>query len=152
MYQRQPYATAHSAQSSIPGTPMRDGSLEDDPITSGHQENPFATPFESRPESREGFHVPERNWFHSRRVKKGTVDRPWMDKKDPKEKWVTIIPLLGLLVGLGLSGFLIWDGLRSVVNHTYCSVLDEDFSAGFNTKVWTKEAEVGGFGYEFLTF
>jgi hypothetical protein len=81
-------------------------------------------------------------------VKKGTVERPWMDKKDPKEKWVTIIPILGLIVGLGISGFLIWDGLRSVVNHVYCPVLIEDFSNGFNSKVWTKEAEVGGFGYD----
>ena len=28
----------------------------------------------------------------------------------------------------------------------YCQILDEDFSGGFNTNVWTKEAEVGGFG------
>ena len=74
------------------------------------------------------------------------MERPWLDRKDPKEKWVTIIPLIGLGLGIALAGFLVWDGLRSVVNHTYCPVLDEDWSEGFNTKVWTKEAEVGGFG------
>jgi len=90
-------------------------------------------------------------YFHSRRVKKGEVERPWMDKKDPREKWVTIIPLIGLFVGFALAGFLVWDGLRTVVNHVYCPVLDEHWSGGFNDKVWTKEAEVGGFGYVLWT-
>lgn len=69
-----------------------------------------------------------------------------MDRKDPKEKWVTIIPLVGIFVGLALSGVLIWDGLRSVVNHNYCEILNEDFSSGLNSKIWTKEVELGGFG------
>ena len=70
-----------------------------------------------------------------------------MDKKDPREKWVTIIPIIGIVIGFALAVFLIYDGLQTVVNHTYCSVLDEDWSEGFNDKVWTKEVEVGGFGY-----
>ncbi|KAI6854920.1 putative beta-1,3-glucan-binding protein, partial [Hortaea werneckii] len=82
----------------------------------------------------------------SRRIKKGELERPWMEKKDPKEKWVTIIPIIGILVGLGLTGFLIYDGLQSVSNLNYCPVLDDDFSNGFNNKVWTKEVEVGGYG------
>jgi len=69
-----------------------------------------------------------------------------MDKKDPREKWVTIIPIIGIVIGFALAGFLIYDGLQTVVNHTYCSVLDENWSEGFNEKVWTKEVEVGGFG------
>ncbi len=84
-------------------------------------------------------------------MKKGEVERPWMDKKDPREKWVTIIPLIGLFVGFALAGFLVWDGLRTVVNHVYCPVLDENWSGGFNERVWTKEAEVGGFGYVLRT-
>jgi beta-glucanase (GH16 family) len=69
-----------------------------------------------------------------------------MDKKDPKEKWVTIIPLIGLLLGFGIAGFLVYDGLSSVVHHKYCLVLSDDFSGGINTAVWTQEAEVGGYG------
>lgn len=84
-------------------------------------------------------------YFRSRRVKKGEVERPWLERKDPKEKWVTIIPIIGLVLGLIVSGILIWDGLRSVVNHKYCPVLDEDFSS-WNDKVWSKEVEVGGYG------
>lgn len=69
-----------------------------------------------------------------------------MAKKDPKEKWVTIIPLIGLALGFGVAGFLIYDGLSSVVHHKYCPVMSDDFSQGLNTNIWTKEAEVGGFG------
>ena len=91
--------------------------------------------------------MPQQRYFHSRRVRKGEVERPWLDRHDPKEKWVTIIPIIGIVVGLALSGFLIYDGLASVAHHVYCPVLEDDFSNGFNTKVWTREAEVGGFGY-----
>ncbi|KAK5991126.1 Beta-1,3-glucan-binding protein [Cladobotryum mycophilum] len=85
-------------------------------------------------------------YFHSRLVKKGEIEKPWLEKVDPKEKWVTIMPLIGILIGLAISGFLIWDGLSSVVHHKYCPVLDDDFSGGLNPNVWTKEVQVGGFG------
>lgn len=74
------------------------------------------------------------------------MEKPWLDRRDPKEKWVTIIPLVGILIGLGLAGFMIYEGLQTVENHTYCPVLDDDFSGGLNGGVWTKEVEVGGFG------
>ncbi|KAK5129635.1 hypothetical protein LTR08_002997 [Meristemomyces frigidus] len=85
-------------------------------------------------------------YFHSRRIKKGEIERPWLGKEDPKDKWVSIIPLIGILLGVALSGVLIWEGLQSVSNLKYCPVLDEDFTGGLNSKVWTKEVEVGGYG------
>jgi len=75
------------------------------------------------------------------------VQQPWKEKKDPKEKWVTIIPCIGLVVGLAVAGFLVWHGISSVVNHKYCPVLTEDWSNGFDEKIWTREVECGGFGY-----
>lgn len=54
--------------------------------------------------------------------------------------------MIGLLAGIAIAGFLIWDGIHSVVQHNYKLVFSDDFSNGFNTDVWTKEAEVGGFG------
>jgi hypothetical protein len=114
--------------------------------------NPFDTPFNSRPTSTiaasSGLQqsVTGLRYFHSRRVRKGEVEKPWLKKRDPREKWVTIIPVIGLVVGLIITGFLVYDGLKSVVNHKYCAVLDDDFSSGFNGKFWTKEAQVGGFG------
>ncbi len=112
--------------------------------------DPFTSPQNSRPSSSYGssdsrVRITGSQYFRSRRVKKGELEKPWLDKKDPKEKWVTIIPILGIIVGLGISGFLVWDGLRSVVKHKYCLVLADDFTS-FDDAVWTKEVQVGGFG------
>ncbi|KAJ1336113.1 gram-negative bacteria-binding protein 1 [Microdochium nivale] len=85
-------------------------------------------------------------YFHSRRVKKEDIEKPWLDKKDPKEKWVTILPCIGIALGLAISGFLVWDGINSVVKNNYCVVLDDNFSGGLNRDVWTQEVQVGGFG------
>lgn len=115
--------------------------------------NPFGTPVESRSPSSVAFSsgvgtVDERarRYFHSRRVKKGEAEKPWLKNVDPKEKWVTILPIVGILIGLALSGFLVWDGIKSVVKHKYCMVLDDDFSTGLNKNVWTQEVQLGGFG------
>lgn len=93
-----------------------------------------------------GGQAPVSRYFQSRRVKKGEIEKPWLNKKDPKEKWVTIFPIIGILLGLGLAGFLIYDGIKSVSNFNYCPVLLEDWSKGFNQQVWTKEVELGGYG------
>ena len=152
------YSNPHTTQTTASSTPMRSHSPDVSPfrddITPVPRTNPFNSPFQSRPASLGpsssavdlNQQVLAQRYFHSRRVKKGDVERPWMNKKDPREKWVTIIPIIGIVIGFALAAFLIFDGLQTVVNHTYCSVLDEDWSEGFNTKVWTKEVEVGGFG------
>ncbi|KKY22753.1 putative beta-glucan-binding protein [Phaeomoniella chlamydospora] len=150
------YSVPHTTASTVASTPRRSGSPVSDPvadsITPVPRPNPFATPIYSQATSLNTSSAAlqqqdlSRRFFHSRRVKKGEVERPWVNKKDPKEKWVTIIPIIGLFVGLAIAGFLVWDGLRTVVHHNYCPILDEDFSEGFNSRVWTKEAEVGGYG------
>ncbi|KAK7962885.1 beta-1- 3-glucan-binding protein [Apiospora aurea] len=124
--------------------------------SSHHNHNPFVSPEASRPASSFGSasalgargveDARGQRYFHSRRVKKGEVEKPWLEKKDPKEKWVTILPIIGILVGLGVSGFLVWDGLRSVVHHKYCVVYEDDFNNGFRKDIWTPEVQVGGFG------
>jgi hypothetical protein len=118
------------------------------------RENPFASPTDSRPNSSPNSSLGsssalrpiQQRYFHSRRIRKGEVEKPWMEKKDPKEKWVTIIPLMGLALGFAIAGFLVYDGLASVVHHNYCQIMSDDFSQGLNPDIWTKEAEVGGFG------
>ncbi|KAE9964159.1 hypothetical protein BLS_008584 [Venturia inaequalis] len=136
-----------TATSSSPTTLNNPESPDDNTITPVGS-NPFSTPHLSGQNSRRGSsnHTLEHKYFHSRRVQKGSIDQPWRDRKDPKEKWVTIVPILGILVGLAISGFLIYDGLKSVVNHVYCPVLEENWSNGINNNIWTKEAELGGFG------
>lgn len=155
-------AGAGTTTTSTNATPMRPGTPESgsasrrgpftDSITPVLRANPFASPMPSRPASSLGSSSAVRSaapsrYFHSRRVRKGEVEQPWKSKVDPKEKWVTIIPIIGLLAGLAIAGFLVYDGISSVVHHKYCSVLSDDFSSGLNTNVWTQEAEVGGFGY-----
>ena len=134
-----------------PGTPeSRSNPFGDDISPAPGRNNPFSSPFNSRPASSFGSSsavrgLPQR-YFHSRRVRKGEVEQPWRAKVDPKEKWVTIIPLIGLALGFGIAGFLIYDGLKSVVHHKYCQILSDDFSGGLDSSVWTKESEVGGYG------
>lgn len=120
--------------------------------------DPFASPTGSRPSSPSfgSSNAPQRpatqqpqtlRYFHSRLVKKGEVEKSWLGRKDPKEKWVTILPLTGIFIGLALAAFLVWDGLSSVVHHKYCLVLDESFDgSGLDSNVWTQEVQVGGFG------
>ncbi|KAJ2987990.1 hypothetical protein NUW58_g4212 [Xylaria curta] len=145
------------------GTPLRPGTPNTDRNPFGDDRiepqasqqagglNPFASPSISRPASSFGSSsalggAPRgQRYFHSRRVKKGEVEKPWLAKVDPKEKWVTILPVIGIFIGLAVSGILVWDGIRSVVQHKYCIVLEDNFER-FNTDVWTKEVQVGGFG------
>lgn len=86
-------------------------------------------------------------YFHSRRVRKDEVIKPWVkEPRDPAERFIEIIPLIGLLIGIGIAGLLIWDGLRNVVEHKYCPVLVEDISTSVNRGVWNAEERIGGFG------
>jgi hypothetical protein len=154
------YQSSTAGTSSVLTTPPRPGTSEVtriDNVNTIPRPNPFDAPYNSRPASIAPGSVtasssayrpdarPQR-YFHSRRIRKGEVEKPWLNKKDPREKWVTIIPLIGIFVGLAIAGFLVWDGLRTVVSHKYCVVLDEDWSGGINSKVWTKEVELGGYG------
>lgn len=86
-------------------------------------------------------------YFRSRRINKEDVQQPWKAHKDPREKWVTIIPIIGLVLGICVVGFLVFEGLQSIVNHQYELILDEDWSHGINKAVWQQESNVGGFGY-----
>lgn len=165
-YNHNGYSATHTAATSATATPMRPSTPSEssyDHITpmpkgQGPGTNPFSSPWASgrasvnASSSALNIHqqAQQQKYFHSRRVKKGEIERPWLDRKDPREKWVTIIPLIGLALGFAFAGFLIYDGMKTVVKHEYCSILDDDFSGGFNTDVWTKESEVGGFGYASL--
>lgn len=86
-------------------------------------------------------------YFHSRRVRKDQVIKPWVkEPKDPAEKWTEIIPLIGLLIGIGIAGLLIWDGLRNVVVHKYCPILDMSMAESIGKGFWYAEEQKGGFG------
>jgi hypothetical protein len=74
------------------------------------------------------------------------VEKPWLKEKDRRRPWQTLFPLIGIFIGMCLTGYMVWDGLQQNNLPEYCVVLDEDFSNGLDEKIWTKEAEVGGYG------
>ena len=83
--------------------------------------------------------------FRSRLAAMGGVEKPWLKEKDPREKWVTILPVIGILFGCGLAGYLGYSGWASVETHKFCLVYQDNFD-NFNTDVWQHEIQVGGFG------
>jgi hypothetical protein len=95
---------------------------------------------------KEGKRTDTQPYFKSRRIKKGEQERPWLKKKTLRDHMATIIPCFGLLIGIGVCVFLIWDGMMSVTHNKYCSIFEDDFSSGFDDNKWMKEVEVGGFG------
>lgn len=82
-------------------------------------------------------------YFRSHRIQKGKTDRPELRHRNPMEIWLNIIPVTGILIGLGIIGVMTWLGIRSVENHKYCSVLYDDFSHGFNPRVWSQDVQLG---------
>lgn len=87
-------------------------------------------------------------YFRSRRVEKKRIIKPWLsDPTDRKERWVTVLPFIGVFIGIMLAGVLVWDGWKSVINHKYCLVYEDDFSKGLDRDIWKAEIQVGGFGY-----
>ncbi|ETN38270.1 uncharacterized protein HMPREF1541_06301 [Cyphellophora europaea CBS 101466] len=140
------------AITTAPVNPERPPSIKVASAKLAEKKGPFDTPYESHVPSRLSSFVElqqvqaSKNYFRSRRVKKGEVSQPWNETKDSKEKWVSLIPLVGILIGLALSALLVWDGLLTVVDHEYCTILDDSFTDGLDGQIWLKEAEVGGFG------
>lgn len=88
----------------------------------------------------------QNTYFKSRRKEKAEIEKPWLQTKDKRQPWATWIPIIGMLIGLALSGLLVFQGIYSTKMPSYCQILDEDFSGGLDKKIWTQEAEVGGYG------
>ena len=108
-----------------------------------------SSPPYSTASSRAGYHSYNEKpstYFHSRRKAKADIEKPWLKEKNPRQAWLTWFPIIGLLLGIGCTGALVWDGLRTNKLPQYCQVLDDDFSSGLRESIWTKEAEVGGYG------
>ncbi|KAK5213620.1 hypothetical protein LTR20_008110 [Exophiala xenobiotica] len=87
-------------------------------------------------------------YFRSRRINEKPTDRSWLQqKKDPRQRWLSMFPLIGIILGLIIAGVYIFLGVRSVPQHKYCMIYEDDFTSGtLDPDVWTKEVEVGGFG------
>jgi len=113
--------------------------------------NPFATPPASIFGANSGYQYSESagsKYFRSRRIRKDDAGHePPTFKKDPKEKWLCIIPMLGLFTGIAITGVMIYLKIGRLATYNYCPVLDDDFSSGvLNKNIWQAENEVGGYG------
>ena len=92
--------------------------------------------------------APKQKRFPSRRKIKADIQRPWIGNKDSQRIWHLVFPLVGIFLGVAFTGFEVYQGMAAVPQHSYCLILDEDFSSGsLDTSVWTHEVQVGGFGY-----
>jgi hypothetical protein len=92
--------------------------------------------------------VRRQGFFLSRTIAKANIEKSWITAKGREREWGTILPLIGIILGLCLAGGLVYLGISSVTNHTYCEVLIENFdSPTLDSSVWTKEVQLGGFGY-----
>lgn len=148
-YRMSPAASNAAAASNVVRSETPNVRPSTDSIDPAPKADPFATPYASPNNSSVWQHQQGLNkrYFHSRRIKKGEIERPWLNKKDPREKWVWIIPMIGAFIGIGLAALIIFIGLQTVQSHVYCPVLVlDDFAGGLDDEVWTKEVELGGFG------
>lgn len=111
-------------------------------------QSPFTATNSPFPHEKSNSPVPPRlnTFFHSRRKNKGEIEKPWLKEKNARQPWLSWFPIIGILLGFACTGLLVWDGLRQNVLPEYCQILDEDFSNGFDERIWTREGEVGGYG------
>lgn len=148
-----PYSRAHTRAASINSQmPPRSPRSHRTSVHSGSQlsgiegrfRGHFSGPFVAKPPVQQ---KDMRPYFRSRRIQKGTVDRPELRTKDPRWIWMNIVPVVGILLGFGIVTVLAYLGYRSVVNHTYCLVFTDDFSGGIDPSIWQYEIQTGGYEY-----
>ncbi|KAI5363829.1 putative glycoside hydrolase family 16, concanavalin A-like lectin/glucanase domain superfamily [Septoria linicola] len=91
-------------------------------------------------------------YFRSRRVRKDQMESPKSlrnhKKKSIFQRQSWLIPCLGIFVGVGITGVLIYLGLQDQKHAgKFCPVFMEDFSSGeLSPNIWTAEQQVGGYG------
>ncbi|KAJ4357296.1 uncharacterized protein N0V89_001871 [Didymosphaeria variabile] len=87
-----------------------------------------------------------RRRFKSARLVPGEYDeKPWALSKHPKLKWEKTIFYGSVVLGVAIGAFICYRAFASVTNHSYCLILEDDFST-INKDVWQYEIQRGGFG------
>lgn len=96
-------------------------------------------------------------YFRSRRVQKGELESPKVlarlknKKKSIFQRQSWLIPCIGILIGICISGALIFLTLqKQKQGGNFCPVFTEDFSSGrLSPDIWTIEQQVGSYNGEF---
>ncbi|EMD36207.1 glycoside hydrolase family 16 protein [Gelatoporia subvermispora B] len=77
-------------------------------------------------------------------------DKPWLEKKDWRERASWWFTLCLMFVGAGGGAILCYFGFRGVnilKDDQICLVMEDDFSgSSLDTSMWTLDVEMGGFG------
>ena len=76
-------------------------------------------------------------------------EKPWLNKKDSRERWAYWLTLAMCVVGFGCAAIVIffgWTSVRQLKDSDVCLVLDDDFSSLDLSGTWTRDVELGGFG------
>lgn len=89
-----------------------------------------------------------KNDFHSRSIDKtNEIPKPWTSKKDSRKKWHTLLPLIGVFIGICFSALECRQGWKSAINKNYCLLYEEDFVGGrLDDNMWIEEISVVGSG------
>ncbi|KAK4934645.1 hypothetical protein LTR10_024148 [Elasticomyces elasticus] len=83
--------------------------------------------------------------FRSSRFRGSDYPKPWLEKKDPRQKWERIIFWGAIVIGVIIGAAICFISYRSVSNFEYCLVLEDDFKT-LDENIWNFEVQRGGFG------
>lgn len=72
-------------------------------------------------------------------------EKPWAAKPHPRKKWDTIIIMICVAIGVGLSALIMYHTWSSAPHFNYCLVWDEQFEK-LDTDIWSHEIQLDGFG------
>jgi len=85
-------------------------------------------------------------------------DKPWLAKRQPRERLSYLLTLFGIFLGLAGAALLCFFELRSLDlldESNLCVVFEDDFSSSsLDTSIWQRTVELGGFGngeFEIMT-
>jgi hypothetical protein len=82
-----------------------------------------------------------RRRFHTYQLK-GEYAQPWRDDPRLKKTRINNWIVRGFIIaGVALSGFICYTATWKVGNHTYCLILDDDFTT-LDKNVWSHEVQV----------
>jgi hypothetical protein len=76
-------------------------------------------------------------------------DKPWMTKKEPRQRISYWLTLSMVVIGIACSAIVIyfgWIGVRQIKDDQLCLVLEDNFNSLDLTSTWTRDVELGGFG------
>lgn len=91
-----------------------------------------------------------RQVFKSHLLVEGSeIQKPWLENKqrknaDRKAYWLFVI---ACIIGIIAAAGVVYTGIMAVPKHTYCLMMQDDFSGTeLNKNVWFHEQQTGGFG------